>query len=99
MREQGALPIDGPLLEQLEVGKSESLLQQDGDSGPKDKEAILKSGIALIAEMDRNEPDERGQEQRHQPEKRSAEREQGAETGNPGSAQDLEVKDRAAATR
>lgn len=52
MREQGALPIDGLLLEQLEVGKSESLLQQDGDSGPKDKEAILKSGIALIAEMD-----------------------------------------------
>lgn len=63
MREWGALPTDGPLLEQLEVGKSESLLQQDGDSSPKDEEAVLKSGIALVTEMDRNEPDEGGQEQ------------------------------------
>lgn len=56
-------PSDRLLLQQLEVGKSESLLQQDGDGSTKDEEAILQLGILPVAEMDRNEPDQRCQEQ------------------------------------
>lgn len=67
-------PSDRLLLQQLEVGKSESLLQQDGDGGPKDEEAVLQLGVLPVAEMNRNEPDQRCQEQRHQPEKRPGER-------------------------
>lgn len=66
-------PSDRFLLQQLEVGKSESLLQQDGDGGPKDEEAVLQLGVLPVTEMNRNEPDQRCQEQRYQPEKRPGE--------------------------
>lgn len=61
----------GGLLQQLIVGKSEGFLQQDGQHHTKDEETFLLRGTLLVTDLNWDEPDERGQQQGHQPEKRS----------------------------
>lgn len=59
------------LLQQLVVGEAESLLQQHGQHHAEDEQTFLLSCALLVADLDRDEPNQRGQQQGHEPEKRS----------------------------
>lgn len=59
------------LLQQLVVGEAEGLLQQDGQHHAEDEQTFLLRGALLVADLDRDEPNQRGQQQGHEPEKRS----------------------------
>lgn len=61
----------GGLLQQLIVGEAEGFLQQDRQHHAEDEETFLLRGTLLVTDLNRDEPDERGQQQGHQPEKRS----------------------------
>ncbi len=58
-------------LQQLVVSEAERFLQQDGQHHAEDEEAFLLRRAVLITDLNRDEPHQRGQQQRHQPEKRS----------------------------
>lgn len=60
------------LLEQLVVCEAEGFLQQDRQHHAKDEEAFLLRCTFLITDLNRDKPHQRGQQQRHQPEKCSA---------------------------
>lgn len=59
------------ILEQLVVSEAEGLLQQHGQHHAEDEEAFLLRRAVLVADLDRDEPDQGGQQQGHQPEERS----------------------------
>lgn len=59
------------LLQQLIITKAEGFLQHHRQHNSKDEEAFLLSSTFLVTDLDRDEPNQRGQQQRHQPEERS----------------------------
>lgn len=59
------------LLQQLVVSEAEGFLQQDGQHHAEDEETFLLRRAVLITDLNWDEPHQRGQQQRHQPEKRS----------------------------
>lgn len=59
------------LLQQLVVGKAEGLLQQHRQHHAEDEQTFLLRSALLVADLDRDEPNQRGQQQGHEPEKRS----------------------------
>lgn len=59
------------LLQQLVVGKAEGLLQQHWQHHSKDEKTFLLRSTLLVADLDWDEPNQRGQQQGHEPEKRS----------------------------
>lgn len=58
-------------LQQLVVSEAEGFLQQDGQHHAEDEQTFLLRRAVLITDLNRDEPHQRGQQQRHQPEKRS----------------------------
>lgn len=59
------------LLQQLIISKAEGFLQHHRQHNSKDEEAFLLSSIFLVTDLNRDEPHQRGQEERHQPEEGS----------------------------
>lgn len=59
------------LLQQLVVCEAEGFLQQDGQHHAEDEKTFLLRRAVLITDLNRDEPHQRRQQQRHQPEKRS----------------------------
>ncbi len=57
--------------EQSVVGKAKDFLEQDREEDPKNQQAPLKTEILRVTGLYSDEPHQRGQEQRQQPEKRS----------------------------
>lgn len=57
------------LLQQLVVSEAEGFLQQNGQHHAEDEETFLLRRAVLITDLNRDEPHQRGQQQRHQPEK------------------------------
>lgn len=60
--------IEGNLLQQLVVGEAEGFLQQNRQNHSEDEETFLLRHTLLVTDLHRNEPHQRGQQQRHQPE-------------------------------
>ncbi len=56
--------------EQSVVGKAKDFLEQDREEDPKNQQAPLKTEILRVTGLYSDEPHQRGQEQRQQPEKR-----------------------------
>lgn len=65
------------LLQQLVVGKAEGLLQQDGQHHAEDEQTLLLRSALLVTDLDRDEPNQRGQQQGHEPKKRPEGEEEG----------------------
>lgn len=63
--------ITSDSLEQFVVGEAEGFLQQDGQHHAEDEETFLLRRAVFITDLNRDEPNQRGQQQRHEPEKRS----------------------------